>query len=56
MGIKVRAKAKGYYKQLREKGETFEIADQKAFSSRWMEQVRVKAPEPKAASGKPSKK
>ena len=39
MGLRVRAKVNGVYGHLREVGDVFEIADEKAFSKRWMERV-----------------
>lgn len=39
MGIRVRATVNGVYGHFREAGDTFEIADEKAFSKRWMERV-----------------
>lgn len=35
--ILVRAKAKGYYDQIIQEGQVFEISNEKAFSNKWME-------------------
>jgi len=37
--IKVRAIDRGYYDTLRNEGDTFFIADEQAFSKKWMEDV-----------------
>lgn len=43
MGVKVKAKARGFYGQLREIGEEFEVADKKSVGT-WMDPVgEVKA-------------
>lgn len=39
MTIKVRATQVGYYGQYRYPGDVFDIADEKAFSKRWMERT-----------------
>ena len=45
MSIKVKAKKKGLYgKIIRNPGDEFEIADEKAFSKRWMVNLDAKAP------------
>lgn len=47
MSIKVQATQVGHYgDKLREPGDVFEVADEKAFSKRWME--RLDEPKPKA--------
>lgn len=49
MAIRVKAKTRGRYDyRIREPGEVFEIADEKAFSKIWME--RVEKPEAKAGA------
>lgn len=42
MGIKVVATKKGFYKQIREIGELFELASKKDFSERWMKTFESK--------------
>lgn len=39
MSIKVIATAKGYYGQFRDVGDEFEIADEQAFSDKWMDKL-----------------
>lgn len=51
MGIKVKATARGFYGQLREKGEEFEVADKTALGT-WMEPIGKTA---KAEDGKTDK-
>jgi hypothetical protein len=46
MGIKVIAIARGYYGQLREVNDEFEIEDEAAFTDKWMER----------SDGKPAKR
>jgi len=43
MGTKVVATRRGYYGQLLEEGQLFELEDEKHFSERWMRKFDTKA-------------
>lgn len=60
MGIKVVATHRGYYEQLIEEGQLFEIPSEKYFSERWMRKFEEKKdtaakPAPKRRKRKVSK-
>ena len=46
--MRVRARQQGFYGKLREKGEVFDVKEEKAVSSIWME--RLDGPEPVKAA------
>jgi hypothetical protein len=52
MAIKVKATERGFLGKIREPGDVFEIADEKAFSKNWMVKVTAKD---KAAEQDPPK-
>jgi hypothetical protein len=54
--MKVRAKRRGYYGNVRETGQEFSINDDQAFSDAWMEKVEDVKPEPVAKAKPFSKK
>jgi hypothetical protein len=50
--IKVRALEMGYYDHARRRvGDVFLIADERAFSAKWMERVDVRTPEKMTTAG-----